>query len=90
MKLNRSPVVSLSSSVLDAVMDGYVAWREESIGVGAAYRRWLQAGRQERVVAFAAYGAALDREERAAGEYQRLIETAQGDPSINAAVRAIG
>jgi hypothetical protein len=33
MKVKRYPVPS-SSTLIDAVMDGYVAWREESAGSG--------------------------------------------------------
>jgi hypothetical protein len=54
-------------------MDGYVAWREESAAVEIAYGQWLRAEPSEQALAFAAYVAALDREERAAGTYQRLI-----------------
>ena len=77
MKLNRSPVASTSSTkLIDAVMDGYVAWRGETGTVETAYRNWLRAERQERDLAFAAYCAALDREEYAAAEYERLITAA--------------
>ena len=54
----------------------YVAWREETGTVETAYRNWLRAERQERDLAFAAYCAALDREEYAAAEYERLITAA--------------
>ena len=77
MKLNRSPVASTSSTkLIDAVMDGYVAWREESAAVEKAYRTWLSAGREDGALAFAAYAAALDREDRAASDYERLIARA--------------
>jgi hypothetical protein len=77
MKLNRSAVASTSSTTLiDAVMDGYVAWREETGTVETAYRNWLRVDRQDRDLAFAAYCAALDREEYAAAEYERLIAAA--------------
>ena len=64
-------------ALIDAVMDGYVAWREECAAVEAAYRRWHQAPRDERAVAYDHYFAALDREEYAAGEYRRLVELAE-------------
>lgn len=72
MKLERYPV-PYSSTLIDAVMDGYVAWREESAAVQTAYGRWLRTDPGEQGLAFAAYLAALDREERAAETYQRLI-----------------
>ena len=91
MNIKRVPVVSPPSSILiDAVVDGYVAWREENAAVEAAYRRWLAAGREERALAFAAYSAALDREEYAAAEYQRVIERAERHASVGEIRRAVG
>ena len=78
MKLKRSPIESPSSILIDAVMDGYVAWREESAAVEATYRNWQAARRQEEALAFIAYCAALDREEHAAEHYRRLIAQAVG------------
>ena len=77
MKLKRFPV-AYSSSLIDAVMDGYVAWREESAAVEVAYADWVRAAPGERGPAFVTYFAALDREERAADTYKRLISIANG------------
>ncbi|HUA44938.1 MAG TPA: hypothetical protein VMA77_06915 [Solirubrobacteraceae bacterium] len=77
MNLKRSPAASPVSTLVDAVMDGYVDWREESAAVELAYRRWAQAPSSDREVAFDVYRAALDREESAAREYRRLIEHAE-------------
>lgn len=49
----------------DDYLESYVRWREECVNVRAAYEQW-SAARQNRATAFAAYGAALDREEHAA------------------------
>lgn len=65
------------SALIDAVMDGYVAWREASVGVETAYHRWRQAPAAERQLAFDHYFAELDREENAASEYRRLVELAE-------------
>jgi hypothetical protein len=65
------------SDLIDAVMDGYVTWREESAAVEAAYHRWRRASRDQSMVAFDDYFAALDREEHAASEYRRLVELAE-------------
>jgi hypothetical protein len=55
---------------LDALTDGflesYVCWREESAAARGAYELWRDAGRPDQALAFAAYRAALDREEEAA------------------------
>lgn len=65
------------SQLLDALMDGYVSWREESDAVSKSYRTWSRAMRDERSLAYAAYVAALDREERAACTYRSLVERMQ-------------
>jgi hypothetical protein len=54
-------------------MDAYVDWREESVRVWDAYDRWLSAAGSDAVLAFPAYVAALDREERASEVYAGLI-----------------
>jgi hypothetical protein len=61
------------TQTVDAVIEGYVSWREESAAVTATYERWSSARSQERSNAFQAYVAALDREERAASAYQHLV-----------------
>jgi hypothetical protein len=78
MKLKRLPVESPPSTLIDAVMDGYIDWREESTAVEAAYRDWHAARREEEALAFITYCAALDREEDAAERYRRLIEQVVG------------
>jgi hypothetical protein len=78
MNLKRSPIAEPPSVLIDAVMDGYVAWREQSAVVRDAYGDWRRAAAGESGPAYAAYGAALDREERAADAYRRLISLANG------------
>ncbi len=51
-----------------------MTWREESLALDGAYRRWKHAPRPERTTAFEEYVSALDREEEAAAEYRRLVE----------------
>lgn len=62
-------------------MDSYVEWREESETVEAAYERWSESERPQRRLAYAAYRAALDREEKAAAAYRvasaRLVDEAR-------------
>ena len=60
----------------DALIDLYVEWREECSEVHLAYARWHRATRGDRAAAFAAYNAALDREERASDTYAALIRQA--------------
>jgi hypothetical protein len=58
--------------------DAYVDWREDSAAVESAYRRWLVASSPDTAVAFAAYNAALDREEMASIAYERVIRRSLG------------
>ena len=53
---------------------GYVNWRVASDEVAELYRGWVSAERPVRPLAYAAYEAALDREEHAARTYQELVE----------------
>ena len=73
MNLRRTRPAQPSPEMVDAVIDGYVAWREQSAAAGDAYRRWAKATQAEQATAFAAYVAALDREEWAAARYQWLV-----------------
>jgi hypothetical protein len=59
--------------LVDEAVVAYVAWREESATVWAAYSRWASAAEDARG-AHAAYRAALDREDAAAQAYASLIE----------------
>ena len=61
------------SALVDAAVDSYVDWREESAAVRHAYGGWAAAERRERPRAFAAYIAALDREERASTRYAHVL-----------------
>jgi hypothetical protein len=65
--------LALHGGLGDALIDLYVDWREECAGVQAAYEWWRDAMKGERASAFAAYGAALDREERASEVYAELV-----------------
>ena len=58
---------------VDAAFAAYTQWRSERDAVRAAYRRWSGAGPFDEALAFAAYQAALDREERAATTYAGLM-----------------
>jgi hypothetical protein len=60
--------------LLDALMDSYVQWRDESRAVAESYRGWHFAIASDRDGAFHDYLAALDREEDAACDYRRVVE----------------
>jgi hypothetical protein len=59
--------------LVDEAVDAYVDWREEHATVWDAYPRWTSAPVPDSPLAFSAYQAALDREERAAHVYAELM-----------------
>jgi hypothetical protein len=60
--------------LIDELIEVYVDWREECIGLRAAYERWSNGAAEQRDLAFAGYRAALDREEQASVAYANQIE----------------
>jgi len=63
----------IDKRLVDEAVDAYVDWREERSSVWDAYARWTTAPVADSPLAFSAYGAALDREERAAHVYADLM-----------------
>ena len=62
------------SASVDAFIDSYVCWREACEDVRTAYRRWLNCDAGERGLGFAAYRAALEREEHASSVHSVWAE----------------
>ena len=60
--------------LVDAYIESYVEWREECVHLRGAYDRWVISGALDRDLAFRAYRAALDREERGAVVYELRAE----------------
>jgi hypothetical protein len=71
---------------VDRFVVAYVEWREEFIAARDAYSRCDMTRGHAARHAFAAYFAALDREERAAAEYASCVEqvSALGSPTVGA------
>jgi hypothetical protein len=70
------PPIMISSPprrMVDETVDAYVDWREECGHVWEAYHRWLNAEGADAALAFRAYVAALDREQRASEVYADWI-----------------
>ena len=63
----------IDERLVDEAIDAYVDWREERASVWDAYARWTSAHVADSPLAFSAYRAALDREERAAHVYAELM-----------------
>jgi hypothetical protein len=78
MSLRLSQRRRLERSVPDRLLDEafarYLGWLAESEAVDSAYAEWTSAPRSDRALPFAAYGAALDREEQAAAVYRSVLE----------------
>lgn len=63
----------LHAAQVDHLLELYCEWRNECAAVRTAYERFSTAAPPERALAFAAYEAALDREESAAQLYADQI-----------------
>src|SRR4051794_37317070 len=59
--------------LLTEAMDAHVEWRNECSAVWVAYSYWEAARVSDAALCYAAYVAALDREERAAELYSSLM-----------------
>lgn len=69
-EFNEARAASVGGDALvDDTIDRYVDWREACRTVRTRYERWSGAPMGERTERFAAYHAALDREEGAAQLY---------------------
>ena len=68
--------LAVAPSLLDALFERYLDWRETCFEVAQAYGRWQQAPRGHRASAFTAYEGWLDLEQSASDEYARLVAVA--------------
>jgi hypothetical protein len=73
-------VLSRRRRAVSSALQAYVRWRKECAEVRAAYRRWASADRHSAASEYAAYTAALEREEGAAARYARLAKRAELGP----------
>jgi hypothetical protein len=68
---------------VDKMLDAYIEWRGACLLVSDAYRNWSSATGPDVTAAFVWYVTALNREERAADVYARLVrrvgDLAKGD-----------
>jgi hypothetical protein len=71
---HRDERLRRKNALIDEAMDRYVEWREECAAVNDAYAYWTNAPMEETDLPFAAYSAALDREQSAATVYGRALE----------------
>ena len=83
MKLRRLTSSGRRRAAIDDAFAAYSAWRQQSAAARAAYVTWARAARSDARFAFAAYRAALDREERAADIFARRLHRAQRRRKLN-------
>jgi hypothetical protein len=60
--------------LVDDMVYAYAQWRHECAAVQAAYDLWRHAVAEDEVLAFGAYEAALDEEERSSQAYADIVE----------------
>jgi hypothetical protein len=63
--------------LVDRMIELYCDWRTACWDVRAAYDRFIEAPVSDRAVAFAAYNAALDREESSCDAYAAQVRAIQ-------------
>jgi hypothetical protein len=69
----NAATVEIRPELVDRMIELYCDWRTECAVVQAAYARFCRAQPPDRTAAFAAYEAALDREESACESYAAQI-----------------
>jgi len=85
MKLRRFTRSSRRRAQIDAVLTAYLTWQRECAEVRSAYGAWKRAAKVDASAAFVTYRLALDREERAALTYARLIPPVRYRPELDLA-----
>jgi hypothetical protein len=78
-------LLSRRRRAVKSALQAYVRWRKECAEVRAAYVRWASADRHCAALEYAAYNAALEREEGAAARYARLAARAELGPELGVA-----
>jgi hypothetical protein len=69
-----APGMNVAPQLADDFLDSYIYWREECAAVSSAYSLWQRVELSDQGNAFAAYRAALDREEHAARVFRACTE----------------
>lgn len=76
-KINRSSSHDLAVIAVRVLDEAHMAWVAAEVDSQHALRAWYDAGRPQGAGAYLAYRAAVDREEAAARDLQRLSELTQ-------------
>jgi hypothetical protein len=70
---DRSAMRASLRRLRDEIIDLYLDWREEAAAVADAYALWADATADDKAARFAAFTAAIDREEVAARSYADVL-----------------
>ena len=76
-KLNRSTSRALAAIGVRVLDDAHMTWVAAEVESEQALRAWFEGDTPNRTAAYLAYRAAVDREEAAARDLQRLSELTQ-------------
>jgi hypothetical protein len=77
VEIMYAPSVEIDPDLIDHLIELYCDWRVAHAQVAGAYERFCAASVADRAIAFAAYGAALDREQCACEAYAAHIRFVQ-------------
>lgn len=70
---DRSAMRASLRRLRDEIIDLYLDWREEAAAVADAYALWADATADDKAARFAAFTAAIDREDAAARSYADVL-----------------
>ena len=73
-KLNRNTSRALAAIGVRVLADAHMTWVAAEVESEQALRAWFEGDTPNRAAAYLTYRAAVDREEVAAGDLQRLSE----------------
>lgn len=71
---HKNALVGLSAGLADDMLAYYMHWRNAAAAVADAYRVWRRSPAAQEAAHFAAYMAALDKEEAAATRYAMAVK----------------
>jgi hypothetical protein len=74
---NRCALQVALRRLRDEIIELYLDWREEAALVADAYAAWADAPADEQGWCFAAYSAAIDREDAAARRYADMVSNGE-------------
>jgi hypothetical protein len=84
--MNDEVITDLEAIGVRLIDDAYTAWFNAESESGCALRAWWASRGSDRARAYTAYRAALDREEAAALDLERLWSLAEPCPTAGAVV----